>query len=128
MSGKDSLHACMDGLLWLQLQGACCTCCVREYQFSLKLGSASALVCYLQPFASMLIMPADLSARSQALTGKHASPAAAAEHLEKTFSEGAKQEGRRVTVLLVDEMDLLITKKQQVCFWIRLQLTELGSS
>lgn len=68
----------------------------------------------------MLIMPADLSAWPQALTGKQASPAAAAEHLEKMFSEGAKHEGRRVTVLLVDEMDLLITKKQQVCFWILL--------
>ena len=50
----------------------------------------------------------------QALTGKHASPAAAAEHLEKLFSEGGKVDSRRVTVLLVDEMDLLITKKQQV--------------
>jgi len=50
----------------------------------------------------------------QALTGKHASPAAAAEHLEKIFSEGGKAESKRVTVLLVDEMDLLITKKQQV--------------
>lgn len=50
----------------------------------------------------------------QALTGKHASPAAAAEHLEKLFSEGGKSDSKRVTVLLVDEMDLLITKKQQV--------------
>ena len=50
----------------------------------------------------------------QALTGKHASPAAAAEHLEKLFSEGGNGDSRRVTVLLVDEMDLLITKKQQV--------------
>ena len=50
----------------------------------------------------------------QALTAKHASPAAAAEHLEKLFSEGGKADSRRVTVLVVDEMDLLITKKQQV--------------
>ena len=85
----------------------------------LEKASAFAVVCYLSPLAHhLLIMPADLSARPQALTGKHASPAAAAEHLEKLFSEGAKHEGRRVTVLLVDEMDLLITKKQQVCFWI----------
>ena len=50
----------------------------------------------------------------QALTGKHASPAAAAKHLEQMFSEDSKAESKRVTVLLVDEMDLLITKKQQV--------------
>ena len=30
------------------------------------------------------------------------------------FSEDSKAESKRVTVLLVDEMDLLITKKQQV--------------
>ena len=30
------------------------------------------------------------------------------------FSEDSKSESKRVTVLLVDEMDLLITKKQQV--------------
>lgn len=52
----------------------------------------------------------------QALTGKHASPASAAEHLEAMYSGGGSGGGgsSRVTVLLVDEMDLLITKKQQV--------------
>lgn len=33
------------------------------------------------------------------------------------FSEDSKAESKRVTVLLVDEMDLLITKKQQVGFF-----------
>lgn len=50
----------------------------------------------------------------QALTGKHASPATAAEQLEALFSGGVCGAApKRVTVVLVDEMDLLITKKQQ---------------
>ena len=51
----------------------------------------------------------------QALTGKHASPATAAEQLEAMYSGGAHGSSapKRVTVVLVDEMDLLITKKQQ---------------
>ena len=51
----------------------------------------------------------------QALTGKHASPATAAEQLEAMFSGGVcgASAPKRVTVVLVDEMDLLITKKQQ---------------
>ncbi len=51
----------------------------------------------------------------QALTGKHASPATAAEQLEAMFSGGVRGTAapKRVTVVLVDEMDLLITKKQQ---------------
>jgi hypothetical protein len=118
----------MDGLSWLQLQGARWTCCVREFPVSREIWQRICSGAPVQPFASMLIMPADSSARLQALTGKHASPAAAAEHLEKMFSEEVKHESSRVTVLLVDEMDLLITKKQQVCFGILLPLTEVDSS
>lgn len=56
----------------------------------------------------------DLRLPDQALTGKHASPATAAEQLEALFSGGVRGAGpKRVTVVLVDEMDLLITKKQQ---------------
>ncbi|CAL8469764.1 g9306 [Coccomyxa elongata] len=53
----------------------------------------------------------------RALTGKHASPATAAEQLEALFSGGVCGAApKRVTVVLVDEMDLLITKKQQVLY------------
>ena len=54
----------------------------------------------------------------QALTGSLQGPATAAASLEELFSSGAgggrANTGKRVTVLLVDEMDLLVTKKQTV--------------
>ena len=47
------------------------------------------------------------------------SPATAATSLEEMFSSGGGGgrggTSKRVTVLLVDEMDLLVTKKQSVC-------------
>ena len=57
----------------------------------------------------------------QALTGKQVSPAAAVDALEQMFTpcsgggdgKAGGEGARRVTVVLVDEMDLLITKKQQ---------------
>ena len=54
----------------------------------------------------------------QALTGNHVGPATAAASLEEIFSGGGGGgrggTSKRVTVLLVDEMDLLVTKKQTV--------------
>ena len=48
------------------------------------------------------------------------------------FAEGNKADSKRVTVLLVDEMDLLITKKQQVsslliCIMISCRRISVGS-
>lgn len=52
------------------------------------------------------------------MTGSLQGPATAAASLEELFSSGAgggrAGTGKRVTVLLVDEMDLLVTKKQTV--------------
>lgn len=57
----------------------------------------------------------------QALTGNHVGPATAAASLEELFSSGGgggrAGTSKRVTVLLVDEMDLLVTKKQTVMPW-----------
>ena len=54
----------------------------------------------------------------QALTGNHVGPTTAAAALEEMFSSGGgggrAGTSKRVTVLLVDEMDLLVTKKQTV--------------
>ena len=54
----------------------------------------------------------------QALTGNHVGPTTAAASLEEMFSSGGgggrAGTSKRVTVLLVDEMDLLVTKKQTV--------------
>ena len=54
----------------------------------------------------------------QALTGHHVGPTTAAAALEELFSSGGGGgrggTSKRVTVLLVDEMDLLVTKKQTV--------------
>ena len=50
------------------------------------------------------------------MTGNHVGPTAAAAALEEMFSGGGGRGGtsKRVTILLVDEMDLLVTKKQTV--------------
>ena len=57
----------------------------------------------------------------QALTGNHVGPTTAAALLEEMFSSGGgggrAGTSKRVTVLLVDEMDLLVTKKQTVIIW-----------
>ena len=57
----------------------------------------------------------------QALTGHHVGPTTAAASLEEMFSSsgggGRAGTSKRVTVLLVDEMDLLVTKKQTVITW-----------
>ena len=54
----------------------------------------------------------------QAMTGNHVGPTTAAASLEEMFSSGGGGgrggTSKRVTVLLVDEMDLLVTKKQTV--------------
>lgn len=75
--------------------------------------------CY-QPRVSKEQLPA-----GQALTGRHASPATALEHLERLYGSSAGGPGAKagrggaaagatqLTVLLVDELDLLITKTQQ---------------
>lgn len=54
----------------------------------------------------------------QALTGDRAGPQKAAEALEEMFGGGGRRAGtsRRPTIVLVDEMDLLINKTQ-VCWW-----------
>ena len=55
---------------------------------------------------------------TQALTGHHVGPTTAATSLEEMFSSGGRAgTSKRVTVLLVDEMDLLVTKKQTVITW-----------
>lgn len=58
----------------------------------------------------------------QALTGDRAGPQKAAEALEAMFSGGGGRGGasRRPTIVLVDEMDLLINRTQVcvcVCVW-----------
>lgn len=53
----------------------------------------------------------------QALTCNHVGPTTAAACLEEMFSGGGRGTSKRVTVLLVDEMDLLVTKKQTVSIW-----------
>ena len=62
----------------------------------------------------------------QALTGNHVGPATAAASLEEMFSSGGgggrAGTSKRVTVLLVDEMDLLVTKKQTVSLHCSLPL------
>jgi origin recognition complex subunit 1 len=50
----------------------------------------------------------------EALTGSHASPSRAADLLENYFS--SSQRTRQVTVLLVDELDLLVTRNQSVLY------------
>lgn len=51
----------------------------------------------------------------QALTGIHVSPGLALSHLEELFSGHVGIRRRRgVTVMLVDEVDLLVTRNQQV--------------
>ncbi|KAK9830101.1 hypothetical protein WJX72_009780 [[Myrmecia] bisecta] len=53
----------------------------------------------------------------EALTGQHLSPGSAVSALEEMFSTGARSgPGKQVTVVLVDEMDLLVTKKQTVLY------------
>ncbi|KAA6424992.1 MAG: origin recognition complex subunit 1-like [Trebouxia sp. A1-2] len=53
----------------------------------------------------------------EALTGNHVGPTTAAASLEEMFSSGGRGgTSKRVTVLLVDEMDLLVTKKQTVLY------------
>ncbi|KAL0033288.1 hypothetical protein WJX77_001908 [Trebouxia sp. C0004] len=56
----------------------------------------------------------------EALTGNHVGPTTAAACLEEIFSSGGGGgrggTSKRVTVLLVDEMDLLVTKKQTVLY------------
>lgn len=49
----------------------------------------------------------------EALTGQHAAPARAAELLDDYF---ASSKERPVTVLLVDELDLLVTRNQMVLY------------
>ena len=51
----------------------------------------------------------------QALTGDRAGPQTAANALEEMFSGGGGKSGsarRRATIVLVDEMDLLVNKSQ----------------
>lgn len=50
----------------------------------------------------------------QALTGDRAGPQRAAQALEEMFSSGGGggRGGRRPTIVLVDEMDLLVNKTQ----------------
>ena len=51
----------------------------------------------------------------QALTGDRIGTAAAAAALEELFSSpGKRGRSHKLTVLLVDEMDLLVTKRQSV--------------
>jgi hypothetical protein len=54
--------------------------------------------------------------RPQALTGDRAGPQTAANALEEMFSGGGGGKGgsarRRPTIVLVDEMDLLVNKSQ----------------
>jgi Cdc6-like AAA superfamily ATPase len=52
----------------------------------------------------------------QALTGEHLSPGVALTHLEELFNsqEGSNRKKGGVTVVLVDEVDLLVTRNQQV--------------
>jgi hypothetical protein len=52
--------------------------------------------------------------RPQALTGDRAGPQTAANALEEMFSGGGKggSARRRPTIVLVDEMDLLVNKSQ----------------
>ena len=55
----------------------------------------------------------------QALTGQYLSPGTALTHLEELFGGGGGGGGqaarrRGVTVVLIDEMDLLMTRNQQV--------------
>ncbi len=57
----------------------------------------------------------------QALTGRHVSPASAAQLLEEMFGSGRRGSGgggggARMTVVLVDEMDVLITRQQKVLY------------
>lgn len=54
----------------------------------------------------------------QALTGEHLSPGAAGQRLEEMFlgKQGRKSAASgSVTIVLVDEMDLLVTRNQTVC-------------
>lgn len=49
----------------------------------------------------------------EALTGRHFSPGIALAHLEELFTGARACRRRTTTVLLVDEMDLLVTRNQQ---------------
>ncbi len=86
--------------------GCCCW-------FSLEPGLPTQLECragYCYKINVIIIL--------QALTGNHVGPTTAAASLEEMFSSGGGGgrggTSKRVTVLLVDEMDLLVTKKQTV--------------
>ena len=51
----------------------------------------------------------------KALTGRHLSPGIALNHLEELFNGQSNVHRKRgVTVFLVDEVDLLVTRNQQV--------------
>ncbi|KAK9855793.1 hypothetical protein WJX84_007438, partial [Apatococcus fuscideae] len=54
----------------------------------------------------------------EAMTGDRRGPSAAAAALEELFSSAGKRSGsqQRLTVLLVDEMDLLVTRRQSVLY------------
>lgn len=100
---------------------------VRNYRgYQLHLWNAVCSRSMLRSCASLstawLTLPNQDLACTQALTGARASPAAALAALEALFGSGAGSSGGkhggsgRVTVLLVDEMDLLVTRKQSVSF------------
>lgn len=79
-----------------------------------------ALASYLGARQSFQFIECSGSSASyvQALTGNHVGPTTAAALLEEMFSSGGRAgTSKRVTVLLVDEMDLLVTKKQTVTTW-----------
>lgn len=51
----------------------------------------------------------------QALTGQHCSPGVALLHLDKMFNGSERRVQRKgTTVVLLDEMDMLVTRSQQV--------------
>lgn len=58
----------------------------------------------------------------QGMTGRHLGPKSAVAALEELFlGAGASRDGRAregITLVLIDEMDLLLTRKQKVGHWM----------
>lgn len=88
-------------------QAHCCRCCcgTRALNATLLRGEVATHACW------HLTRPPPGSA-PQGLTGDRAGSRAALEALEQLFSAGGGRGERRTTIVLVDELDLLVNKAQ----------------
>ncbi len=83
-------------------------------------GVSTAALAQMSPVKVLMVWP-------QAMTGEHLGPKSACAALEELFLGGRRRGGAQdgVTLVLIDEMDLLLTRKQKVRAGWRLLLQVL---